>query len=136
MADEERCEPTPRDLAIAWGTAFVQFTELWRAGITAFSEAGSAEAPIDGNERDRFVVRESAAAGLHASTMKGESFGQQLPGNAVHITQDGPPRAGWVLMSCRIDEARIPRVKGDVYRGTVVDEQGTVVSKIALDAGS
>jgi hypothetical protein len=136
MADEERCAPTPRDLAIVWGTAFVQFTKLWQAGIKAFAEAGSAEAPIGGNERDRFVVRESASAGLRASTMRGESFDQQLPGDAVHITQEGPPQAGWVLMSCRIDEARIPRVQGDVYRGTVVDAQGEVVSTIALDVGS
>jgi hypothetical protein len=136
MADEQYGVPRPRDLAIVWGTAFVQLTQLWQAGIKAFSEAGWAEAPIEGNQRDRFAVREGAATGLRASAMTGESFGQRLPGDAVRITPDGPPQAGWVLMSCDVDEARVAAVPGDIYRGTVVDERGTVVGQIALDAGS
>jgi hypothetical protein len=137
MSDDRTFPLRPRDLAVVWGTAFVQVTELWRTAIKAFSEAGWTEAPVEGNRRDRVVVpEESAAAGLRASTLTGESFGEQLPGDAVQFTRGESPRPGSVVMICGVDEARTPPVKGDIYRGTVVDAHGTVVGEIALDAGS
>jgi hypothetical protein len=136
MSDDRTFKLRPRDLAVVWGTGFVQLTQLWRTGIKAFSEAGWTEAPIEGNRRDRVVVREERATGLRTSTLTGESFGERLPDDAVHFTRDESPRPGWVVMICSVDEAAISPVKGDIYRGTVVDAQGTVVGEIALDVGS
>jgi hypothetical protein len=132
----------PHELAAVWGTAFGQLVELWRAGLTALLEIGSGESTITGSFSNEIEV---PAVGGHAprliaQNLVGESFGYPLPSNAVIFAERGSARPGHVLVDCWVDESRVQPIaddiKGDIYRGEVVDAQDQRIALIALDVGS
>jgi len=78
---------------------------------------------------------------LTARNLVGETFHQRLDGRAVVFTRKGGGLRS-VTVECSIDEAFQPSqgggtyLQGDTYTGQVVDERGTVVATVRLDAGS
>lgn len=139
MSDEELVRLRPRDLAVVWGTAFGQLVDLWRAWIMALLETGSGEdRTVIGDECNRISVRRAGGGmpSLTARNLVGQSFGRPLDGRVVTFAEVGPDGTGRVLVDCCIDESRAKQIQGDIYRGEVVDEQGAVVARVALDAGS
>jgi hypothetical protein len=139
MSDEERIRLRPRDLAAVWGTGFGQVVDLWRAWLTALLEAGSAEDPaLVGDHRVELLVRAPGGRRprLLARNLVGETFGRPLDGSLVAFTDQGPAGPDLVRVMCAVDEARDLSIKGDRYQGMVVDEEGTLVARISLDAGS
>jgi hypothetical protein len=138
MGNERFAELSPRDLAVVWGRAFGQVVQLWTVGFTSLLETGSGESTIVGSDSDQFVVAvlNGVAPRLIARNLVGETFGRLLSSDAVIFTEKGPAGPGRVGMECRVDEARAQPIVGDIYRGEVVDAQGRLVAKIALDAGS
>jgi hypothetical protein len=139
MSDEELIRLRPRDLAAVWGTAFGQVVDLWRAWLTAMMEAGSAEDPaLVGDHRVELQV--PAPGGrrpdLSARNLVGETFGQPLDGSLVTFDDKGLAGPDVVRVVCAVDEAGGRSIKGDRYHGEVVDEQGAVIGRIVLDAGS
>jgi hypothetical protein len=139
MSNEELIRLRPRDLAAVWGTAFGQVVDLWRAWLTALMEAGSAEDPaLIGDHRVELRVRatDGRMPRLAARNLVGETFGGRLDPSLVTFTDKGPAGPGMVLVECGVDDTRTRSIKGDLYRGEVVDERGAVIGRIALDAGS
>jgi hypothetical protein len=138
MSDEELVRLRPRDLAIVWGTAFGQLADLWIALMTALLEAGSGEREVPDGRCNEIAVRQvgGRTPRLTVQNLIGESFGKRLDGQVVTFRETGPGGPGFVLVDCCIDEARCGHAQGDIYRGEVVDEQGTLMATVALDAGS
>jgi hypothetical protein len=139
MRDEELIRLRPRDLAVVWGTAFGQLIDLWRSGLMALLELGSAEdATVLGDECNRISVQlvGGGVPRLTARNLVGQSFGKPLDGAAVTFNVVGPDGPGLVLVDCCVDESYGGPIQGDIYRGEVVDEQGRHIAWIALDAGS
>jgi len=139
MSDEELVRLRPRDLAAVWGTAFGQLARLWRSGLMAVLEIGSGEdRTILSDECNRITVQRVGGRVPHliARNLVGQSFGRPLDGGVVtfHVAGSGGP--GAVLVDCCVDESLSQGIQGDIYRGEVVDEQGTPITRIALDAGS
>ena len=138
MSNEELIRLRPRDLAAVWGTAFGQLVDLSGAWLRAMMEAGSAEdRTLTGDHRVELRVRVTGGRmpRLAARNLVGETFGRRLDPSLVTFTAKGPAGPGMVLVECGVDETRRP-IRGDLYRGEVVDERGAVVGRIALDAGS
>jgi hypothetical protein len=138
MSNEKLVEIKPIDLAVVWGTAFGQIADLYKSGWTAMLEAGNAESSIFGDSSSTVVAHivNGAAPALKAQSMKGESFGEKLNGNAV-IFAPRKPENGEIVIDCKVNESLVqPPVTGDIYRGEVVDKEGRLVARIALDAGS
>jgi hypothetical protein len=138
MGDDKIVAARPIDLAKVWGKALGQLADLWKSGVSAMMEAGSAEGDVTGGQVTTVTV--AVAKGetpptLVVRNMKGESFGASLPARAVTLTPRAPDH-GMVVFDCTVDEALAARVPGDIYRGQVVDARGRVVGRIALDAGS
>jgi hypothetical protein len=138
VGDEEIVRLRPRDLATVWGTALGQLIELWRAAWTAFLEAGGREADISGDQTNQFPVRtvDGHAPRLIARDLVGESFGLVVDGRFVTFTERGAAGPDLVLIECGVNEERGQPIHGDIYRGRVEDENGNLVARIALDAGS
>lgn len=139
MSNEELIRLRPRDLAAVWGTAFGQMVDLSRAWLQALMEVGSAEDPaLIGDHRVELRVRatDGRMPRLAARNLVGETFGESLDPSLVTFTHKGPAEPGLVLVECGVDEARAGSIRGDLYRGEVVDERGAVVGRIALDVGS
>jgi hypothetical protein len=139
MSDEELVRLRPRDLAAVWGTAFGQLVDLWRSGLMALLEIGSGEdRTIVSDHCNQISVRlvGGGVPRLKAQNLVGQSFGRQLDGGVVTFREVGPGDPGLVLVDCCIDESLGQQIQGDIYRGEVVDEQGTRIARVALDAGS
>jgi hypothetical protein len=139
MSDEELVRLRPRDLATVWAAAFGQLVDLWRSGMMALLEAGSGEdRTIISDECNLISVRRvgGGVPRLIARNLVGQSFGRPLDGRVVTFTEKGPGGPGQMLVDCCVDESRAQQVQGDIYRGEVVDEQGTRIARVALDAGS
>jgi len=142
MGDEKFAEIRPRDLAVVWGRAFGQLVDLWTSGYKSLIETGSGENPAIGDEGGRFVSSavSSAASGLEARNMKGDSFGEVLPDGAVTVHEIGPagPPHGpdAMLMNCKVNESLVWPRPGDIYRGQVFDAHEKVIAEISVDAGS
>jgi hypothetical protein len=137
MSHEGPAGLRPRDLAAVWGTALGQVADLWRAGLVSLLEAMGGGNVTSGHCNE---IKVRAVAGraprLVARNLVGESFGRPLDGQVVTFTEKGPGGPGFVLVDCCVDESRAQQIQGDVYRGEVVDEQGTLIARVALDAGS
>jgi hypothetical protein len=143
MAENDLVRLRPRDVAKVWGTALGQLVDLWQATMMALMELGSGEQPIPGSEQpipsgQSNQISVPSADGqmphLTAQNLVGEAFHQQLDGRAVIFTQIGSG-PGTVTVECSINEA-YGQIDGDTYRGQVVNENGTVVATVRLDAGS
>jgi hypothetical protein len=128
----------PGALAKVWGTAFGQMIELWRAVWLAALEVGSGEKKIPGGHCIEITVPTTAGRPprLTARNLVGESFGKTLDSGNVKFRVIGYARPGFVQVDCRVDETKGQPIQGDIYRGDVVDEQGVLITGIALDAGS
>jgi hypothetical protein len=143
MAENDLVRLRPIDVAKVWGTAFGQYIDLWRTALMALIELGSGEQPIPSGHVNRFSVRsaDGRVPRLRARNLVGETFHQQLDGQAVVFTQEGSG-PGSVTVECSINEAYQPTrggtyyIQGDTYTGQVVNEGGTVVATLRLDAGS
>jgi hypothetical protein len=139
MSDEELVKLRPRDLAAVWGTALGQVIDLWQAWLTALMEVGSAEdETLLGSHCAELTVRDVAgrAPRLLARNLVGETFGRSLDGSGVSFTDKGPGGPGLRLVECCVDESRGQPIRGDHYLGEVVDDQGALVGRVSLDAGS
>jgi hypothetical protein len=136
MADHDLTGHRPSDLAKVWGTAFGQFVDLWRTSLMALMELGSGEQAISASRSARFRMRSTGAQlpRLTARNMVGETYHESLDGGLVSFTETFS-EPGWVTVDCSVDETRQP-IRGDIYVGQVVDEDGTFVATISLDAGS
>lgn len=136
MAENDLVRLRPRDLAKVWGTAFGQIVDLWRTSLMAVMELGSGEQAISAGQSARFTV--PSANGqmprLTARNMVGETYHEPLDGDLVTFTEISSDRNS-VTVECSVDETR-QRITSDTYVGQVVDENGTVVATISLDAGS
>ena len=136
MAENDLVLLRPRHVAKVWGTALGQVIDLWRAAMAALMELGSGEQSLPSGQFNRFSV--SSADGrmplLTARNLVGEAFGQRLDGRVVVFTARGSS-PGSVTVECSIDESFQP-IQGDIYTGQVVNEDGTVVATVRLDAGS
>jgi len=139
MRDEELVRLRPRDLATVWGTAFGQLFDLWKSALMALLEAGSGEdRTIVSDECNRLSVQRvgGTVPRLIARNLVGQSFGRTLDGRVVTFTEKTPSGPGHALVDCCVDESHGEPIQGDIYRGEVVDEQGTRIAQVALDAGS
>ena len=136
MAENDLIRLRPRDLARVWGTAFGQIIDLWRTSMMALMELGSGEQAISAGQSARFTV--PSANGLMprltARNMVGETYNEPLDGDLVIFTKISSDRNS-ATVECSVDETQ-QQIEGDVYVGQVVDENGTVVARIHLDAGS
>lgn len=146
MAENDLVRLRPRDVAKVWGTAFGQLIDLWQAAMVALMELESGEQAIPGSEQpipsgqsNQFGVpsADGLMPQLTAQNLVGETFLQQLDGRAVVFTQTGSG-PGAVTVECSVNEANeaYQPIEGDTYRGQVVNEDGTVVATVRLDAGS
>jgi hypothetical protein len=136
MAENDLVRLRPRDLAKVWGTAFGQIVDLWRTSMMALMELGSGEQAISAGQSAQFRMRSAGGQlpRLTARNMVGQTYHKPLDGGLVIFTETiSDP--GWVTVECSVDETRQP-ITGDTYVGQVVDEAGTFVSTISLDAGS
>jgi hypothetical protein len=136
MAENDLARLRPIDVARVWGTAFGQIVDLWRTSLMALMELGSGEQAIPAGQSAQFRV---PSAGGHmprltARNMVGETYGKQLDGGLVAFTEISS-EPGYVTVECSVDETLQP-IKGDIYHGQVVSEDGTFVAAISLDAGS
>jgi hypothetical protein len=139
MSNEELIRLRPRDLAAVWGTAFGQMIDLSRAWLNAMMEAGSAEDPaLIGDHRVELRVRatDGRMPRLAARNLVGETFREPLDPSLVTFTDKGPAGPDLVMVECGVDETRAGSIRGDLYRGEVVDERGTLLGRIMLDVGS
>jgi hypothetical protein len=145
MSDDELVRLRPRDLAVVWGRALGQLIELWRMGLRAPLELGSAEDESINNAIDGVCNQITVQAvdgqvpALFAQDLVGLNFGETLDSQCVTFTPAGPVAPGFsgaVLVDCCVDEACLGQVTGDTYQGQVVDERGAPVADIALEAGS
>jgi hypothetical protein len=136
MAENDLVRLRPRDLAKVWGTAFGQIIDLWRTSLMALMELGSGEQAISAGQSARFRIRSAGGQlpRLTARNMVGETYHDPLDGGLVIFTETFSD-PGWVTVDCSVDQTRQP-IRGDIYVGQVVDENGTVVATISLDAGS
>jgi hypothetical protein len=139
MSNEELVRLRPRDLAAVWSKAFGQVAELWRLWAVSMLEAGSAEDPnLVGDER--VEIRARAVGGRTpepvARNFVGETFGERLDGTLVRFAAKGSDDPSVVVFDCWVDESTGRRIKGDIYVGEVVDRRGTLIQRVALDAGS
>jgi hypothetical protein len=139
MSNEPLVRLRPRDVAGVWGKAFGQVAELWRLWAMSLVEAGSAEDPnLVGDER--VEIRARAVVGRTpepvARNFVGETFGERLDPSLVRFTPKPSADPSFVVFDCSVDESTGRQIKGDIYVGEVVDRQGTLIQRIALDAGS
>jgi hypothetical protein len=124
----------PRDVAKVWGTALGQLVDLWRTALTAVMALGSGEQPIVQSNQFSVPSADGRMPHLTVRNLVGETFHQPLDPRAVVFTQTGSG-PGSVTVESSIDPTFQP-IQGDTYTGQVVDENGTVVSTVRLDAGS
>jgi hypothetical protein len=136
MAENDLVRLRPSDAAKIWGTALGQLADLWRAALTVLTNLGSGEPPIPTGQSDRFSVPSADGTMPHltARNLVGEAFQQRLDSSAVVFTPVSSG-LGSVTVECCIDES-FQRIQGDTYCGQVVNEDGTVVATVSLDAGS
>ena len=136
MAEKELVRVRPADVARVWGTAFGQIVDLWRTSLMALLELGSGEQAISAGQSARFRVRSAngRTPRLAARNMVGETYHQPLDGGLVNFTEISSD-PGYVTVECSVNETR-EQIRSDTYVGQVVDENGRVVAKISLDAGS
>jgi hypothetical protein len=136
MAENDLVRLRPRDLAKVWGMAFGQIVDLWRTSLMALIELGSGEQDISAGQSAQFTIQ--LAGGrlprLTARNMVGITYGDRLDSRLVIFTEtiSGP---GSVTVECSVDEMQ-QQIKSDIYVGEVVDEAGSLVATISLDAGS
>jgi hypothetical protein len=128
----------PHDLAAVWGTALGQLVDLWRTGSLELLKLGSVERSIPSSHCNEIRVRrvDGRVPRLLVRNLVGESFGRQLDMEVVTFTEKDSGDPDVVLIDCCIDEARGQSIQGDIYRGEVVDENGAVIARLVLDAGS
>jgi len=138
MTDEPLFRLRPGDLATVWATAFEQMIEFWRAGISAFLEAGKAEDHIIGSHCNEISVPAGAGGPprLVAGNLVGDTFRQSIDGRLVTFTVKAPGAGGFVVVECCIDETQAQTIDGDTYRGDVFDARGSRVACLVIDAGS
>jgi hypothetical protein len=136
MAENDLLRHRPSDLAKVWGTAVGQLTDMWLAATAALLGLGSGEQSIPSGQSNQFSVPsvDGRMPPLTARDLIGEAFHQRLDGRAVVFTQIGSG-PGSVTVQCSIDETFQP-IQGDTYDGQVVNQDGTVVATVSLDAGS
>lgn len=136
MAENDLVRLRPIDVARVWGTAFGQIIDLWRTSLTALMELGSGEQAISAGQSARFRIRSTGGPlpRLTARNMVGETYRQPLDGGLVIFTET-ISEPGWITVDCSVDQTRQP-IRGDIYVGEVVDQNGTFVTTISLDAGS
>ena len=141
MAENDLVRLRPIHVAQVWGTALGQLIDLWRTALTGLMELGSGEQPLPSGQFNRFRVPlvDGRTPRLTARNVVGETFHQRLDGAVVFKERDRD--SGSVTVECSIDEAFRPSrggtyIQGDTYTGQVVDERGTVVATLRLDAGS
>lgn len=136
MAENDLVRLRPIDVARVWGTAFGQIVDLWRTSLMALMELGSGEQAISAGQSAQFRMRSTGGQlpRLTARNMVGETYHKQLDGGLVIFTETiSDP--GYVTVECSVDDTLQP-ITGDTYVGQVIDEAGTVVATISLDAGS
>ena len=136
MAENDLVRLRPRDLAKVWGTAFGQIVDLWRTSLMALMELGSGEQDIPTGQSAQFTLQFAGGRlpRLTAQNMVGITYGKQLDSRLVIFTETiSAPDV--VTVECSVDETQ-QHIDGDIYVGQVVDENGTVVARISLDAGS
>jgi hypothetical protein len=128
----------PHNLAAVWGTALRQVVDIWRAGSLVLLKLGTAGPTVSSNHCNEIRVRRvgGRVPRLTARNLVGESFGKQLDGDVVSFTEKNSGDPDIALIDCCIDESRGQPIQGDIYRGEVVDENGTVIAALILDAGS
>jgi hypothetical protein len=136
MAENDLVRLRPRDVAKVWGTALGQLIDLWLAAMAALMELGSGEQPIPSGQSNQFSVpsADGRMPRLTARNLVGETFHQPLDNRAVVFTPKGSG-PGSVTVECSIDP-KFQSIQGDTYTGQVVNENGTVVATVRLDAGS
>lgn len=139
MSDQELIRLRPRDLAAVWGRAFGQIAELWRVSAFALLEAGAAEDPnLIGDQR--VEVRARTVGGrtprLTARDFVGETFRERLDPSLVLFEPRPSADPAYAVFDCYVDESTGRRIRGDLYVGDVVHEQGALIQRIALDVGS
>lgn len=136
MAENDLVRLRPRDLAKVWGTAFGQIVDLWRTSLMALMELGSGEQAISAGQSARFRMRSAGGQlpRLTARNMVGQTYHEPLDGGLVIFSETNSD-PGWVTVECSVNETRQP-ITGDTYVGQVVDEAGTFIITISLDAGS
>ena len=142
MAENDLVRLRPIHVAKVWGTALGQLIDLWRTSLTALMELGSGEQPIPGDQSNQISVPlvDGWIPRLTARNVVGETFHQRLDGRAVDFKERARD-SGSVTVECSINEAFRPSrggtyIQGDTYTGQVVNERGTVVATLRLDAGS
>ena len=135
---EEPAGLRPHDLASVWGTALGQVVDLWRTGSLALLKLGSIERSIPSGHCNEIRVRrvDGRMPRLLVRDLVGESFGRRLDGEAVTFTEKDSGDPEVALIYCCIDESRGQPIQGDIYRGEVVDEHGSIIARLVLDAGS
>ena len=132
----------PRDMAKVWGTAFGQLVDLWRTVVTAGMALGGGEQPIVQSNQFSVPSADGRVPHLRVRNLVGETFHEPLDPQAVVFTQTGSsPGSVTVTSSINpkfqpIKGGKVQPIKGDTYAGQVVNENGTVVGTVRLDAGS
>lgn len=136
MAENDLVRLRPRDVAKVWGTALGQLVDLWLAAMAALTQLGSGEQSSPSGQSNQFSVPSvnGQMPPLTARDLVGLAFHQRLAGRAVVFTQKGSG-PGSVTVECSIDAA-FQQIQGDTYSGQVVNQDGTVVATVSLDAGS
>lgn len=134
---EELVQLRPADLARVWGRAFGQVVDLWRTSVMSLMELGSSEQAISAGQSARFRVRSANGhvPRLTARHMVGETYGEELDDGLVMFTGASSDPGGYVTVECSVNQTLVP-ILGDTYVGQVVNENGRVVARISLDAGS
>lgn len=137
MTEKELVRLRPADLARVWGRAFGQVVDLWRTSVMSLMELGSSEQAISAGQSARFRVRSANGhvPRLTARHMVGETYGEELDDGLVMFTGAGSDPGGYVTVECSVNQTLVP-ILGDTYVGQVVNENGRVVARISLDAGS
>jgi hypothetical protein len=128
------CLHTPDEVAKVGGTALVQLVNLWRTAMTAGMALGSGEQPIVQSNQFDVPSADGRMPHLRVRNLVGETFHEPLDPQAVVFTPTGSG-PGSVTVKSSIDPKFQP-VTGDIYTGQVVNENGTVVATVRLDAGS
>jgi hypothetical protein len=128
----------PSDLAAVWGTALGQLVDIWRTGSLALLKLGSVERSIPSSHCNEIRVRrvDGRVPRLLVQNLVGESFGKRLGREVVTFAERDSGDPDVALIECCIDESGSQPIQGDIYRGEVVDENGAIIARLVLDAGS
>ena len=139
MSDGRPTWPTPRDVVSVFAGAVGQLVDLGIAGWRAILELGAAESEMSPETESELPVSRlpDRSRELRVPDLQGETFGETLPGDAVTFRPGRvvAPGTGVKWVTCSIDESG-RQIRGDIYRGEVVDDHGVHIGSLTFDAGS